>query len=515
MRGSKSDKATADICIFVEGTYPYVTGGVSAWLHHLITNLPEFTFAICHLGSKPEPGRSKKYQFPPNVVGFHEIFLNTSVSLQRRSKYHSAPQQWKNLQEFHDAAGQEEMDETANTLRALMEQGAVRLDACSLLYSHDAWDFLTKQYSAHAPESPFLNYFWTFRSTHLPLFILNDATLPQARVYHAVSTGYAGYAAALAHLRTGGPLLITEHGIYTRERDMELAFAQWADQHNLSSYRVDIRSSHLKTWWTRMFQFMSRFTYNMADCIISITQSNQQYQLRDGADPDKLRLIPNGINTSRLSALHRKPAGDRSAFTIGFVGRVVPIKDVKTFIQAVKIISMAIPEVSALILGPTDEDEDYFRECQELVTLLELTDIVKFSGQCNVLEYYPQIDVLALTSLSEGQPLVILEANCAGIPVVASDVGACRDLLEGVTPEDRRLGPSGLLTLPASPQQTAEAVIRLWKDESQREQMAHAGRERVSRFYREEDVYAAYRDLYQNYLHVAHPASSTGASWPG
>ena len=57
------------------------------------------------------------------------------------------------------------------------------------------------------------------------------------------------------------------------------------------------------------------------------------------------------------------------------------------------------------------------------------------------MEYYRKIDLLVLTSISEAQPLVILEANCAGIPVVASDVGSCRELIEGRTHNDRLIGP--------------------------------------------------------------------------
>ena len=47
----------------------------------------------------------------------------------------------------------------------------------------------------------------------------------------------------------------------------------------------------------------------------------------------------------------------------------------------------------------------------------------------DVKQIYPRIDVLVLTSISEGLPLVILEAAAAGVPLVSTDVGACRELL--------------------------------------------------------------------------------------
>ncbi len=490
----------ADICMFVEGTYPYVTGGVSAWLHYLITNLPEFTFAIFHIGSRPEPGRSFKYKLPANVVNFQEVFINSHATLHSSPRPSLRSEEWERLKEFHEALGKEGMEQAVKILETNFAQAAGRPGASEFIYSEEAWKSLVERYYAHASSAPFLDYFWTFRSTHLPLFTLGDTSFPRAKLYHAVSTGYAGYAAALAKLQHGSPMLITEHGIYTRERDMEIALSSTMDGLPANKYHLDPQAGVFKTWWMDMFRFMSRFTYDIADSIISITGTNQQYQLRDGAESSKLRLISNGIDVERFKNLTVGRRTDPDRFVVGFVGRVVSIKDVKCFIQAIKIASEEISGLEAFIIGPTDEDPEYFAECQQLTNLLDVAGIINITGRANVFEYYSRMDVLALTSLSEGQPLVILEANCAGVPVVASDVGACRDLLEGITDEDKALGPSGLLTLAASPDQTAAAMIRLWKDKSLRQQMAQAGQQRVTKFYREDAMYAAYRDLYRSYV---------------
>ena len=85
------------------------------------------------------------------------------------------------------------------------------------------------------------------------------------------------------------------------------------------------------------------------------------------------------------------------------------------------------------------------------------------SGQLDERQHTPsvhvsptaQLDVVVLTSLSEGQPLVILEAYAAGLPVVATYVGACRELIEGGDEADRALGPSGIVTRVANPAETA------------------------------------------------------------
>ena len=83
---------------------------------------------------------------------------------------------------------------------------------------------------------------------------------------------------------------------------------------------------------------------------------------------------------------------------------------------------------------------------------------------------------------------------------MATDVGACRELLMGISAEDQALGASGLITHVASPQETAEAIIGLWRDEGLRLRMGRAGQERTRRYYRQEHLYQSYATLYQGYL---------------
>jgi glycosyltransferase involved in cell wall biosynthesis len=111
-------------------------------------------------------------------------------------------------------------------------------------------------------------------------------------------------------------------------------------------------------------------------------------------------------------------------------------------------------------------------------------------------EWLPKLDLHVLTSISESQPLAILEASAFGLPTVSSDVGACREMLEGRPGKDALLGPSGLVTPVASPEATAAAIVTLAGDPRRHAAMALAGRRRVDAFYRIEDFFAAYRRLY-------------------
>ena len=304
--------------------------------------------------------------------------------------------------------------------------------------------------------------------------------------------------ASLAKERTGGSMLVTEHGIYTHERELEIAQATWIYAADHDALEVSRTKSFFKQWWIDMFRYFSAATYGRADAVITITGVNQPYQRHDGADPERMRVIPNGIDIERFSSVRREEArSDGSPFTVGFVGRVVPIKDVKTLLRAVKVCHQEVPDMRCIIVGPYDEDEDYYDECLQLSVNLGLTEVVEFTGKVNVLDYYPQMDVLVLTSASEAVPLVILEASCAGIPVVATDVGACKEMLLGRTGADQELGPSGIITPVASPELTGKSLVQLGQDSALRTSMGRAGIARVERFYRLETVHRQYDELYR------------------
>ncbi len=486
----------------VEGTYPYVRGGVSSWIHNLIGAFPEKTFRILFIGIGPDVEYKLSYEVPGNVIGIDAVYAQDfrEEKLRNRDPVHGGRKgkkaAWKVMEQFHEGImngpGAPRFDEMYS---AAGDPCSRALDIEDLFFSRRSWDFLTDLYRESGKDPSFVDYFWTWRFTHLPLFQMLQAELPPARVYHAVSTGYAGFLAALAKKRLGVPVILTEHGIYTRERSIEIAQAEWIYVEQAQDYKLRRTQGFFKQWWINMFKWMSRLCYQEADKIITITQVNQQFQLADGAEPAKMSVIPNGIKIERYASARSVPRPE-DEFVIGFVGRVVPIKDVKTFIRAIKTAVAEVPNLKAYIIGPTDEDEEYFAECTRLTNLLDLADHIVYTGPANVVEYYARMHLLLLTSISEGQPLVILEGHCAGVPVVATNVGACEELLYGRTREDRALGPSGIITAVASPQETAEAIVRIAKDKKLYESMVRASIDRVERFYREEDLNRTYLEIY-------------------
>ena len=69
----------ADIALLLEGTFPYVSGGVSSWIHQIIRAYPQYRFAIVFLGSKRKDYGTFRYPLPDNVVHFEEHFLYEDV----------------------------------------------------------------------------------------------------------------------------------------------------------------------------------------------------------------------------------------------------------------------------------------------------------------------------------------------------------------------------------------------------------------------------------------------------
>ena len=139
------------------------------------------------------------------------------------------------------------------------------------------------------------------------------------------------------------------------------------------------------------------------------------------------------------------------------IGRVVPIKDIKTFIRSMVLVTKSLPEAQAWIAGPEDESPEYALECRDLAAQLGLSDKVKFLGFRNLTDLLPKVGLVVLSSISEALPLVILEGYAAGVPTVCTDVGSCRQLVQGLPGEDADLGAAGRVVRIADPQAMAQA----------------------------------------------------------
>ncbi len=496
-----SAKAIVDVTLLLEGTYPFVSGGVSSWVHQIISGLPEYSFSLVFLGGDPSQYGKPKYKLPDNVVELQTHYLMESG---QKLQPHTCPgnaarfEDSRCVHEFlRDPRLQQPPDLLPRLLASIGREDGI--PAADFLLSKASWDSICADYHRFCADSSFLDYFWTVRMMHAPIFKIAQiaSQLPPSRIYHSVSTGYAGLLGAFLHYQRHSPFIITEHGIYTKERKIDLAQADWIkDSTDEKSSGLGAGVGYIRNLWIRFFEGIGQLAYTAADPIISLYEGNRLRQIKDGATEQRTRIIPNGIDLDRFAPLLQQRAATVPK-VLGLIGRVVPIKDIKTFIRSMRGVCNRIPEAEGWIVGPTVEDPTYARECEDLVTSLGLNRQVKFLGFQKVDDILPKLGLMVLTSISEAQPLVLLEGYASGLPAIATDVGSCREIIEGGSADDRALGSAGAVVSIANPEATAEAAVALLADESRWKSAQQAGIQRVKTFYTQRSMLDSYRTTYR------------------
>src|SRR5690606_7123014 len=118
------------------------------------------------------------------------------------------------------------------------------------------------------------------------LFLTIREQIPEADLYHSVSTGYAGVVGALAKRLYNKPFLLTEHGIYSREREEEIIKADWV-------------KGYFKDMWIQYFYRLSACAYQNADWITTLFGRNKEIEIELGCDQEKIEIIPNGVDIAK------------------------------------------------------------------------------------------------------------------------------------------------------------------------------------------------------------------------
>ncbi|MHA1754832.1 MAG: GT4 family glycosyltransferase PelF, partial [Candidatus Odinarchaeia archaeon] len=224
-----------------------------------------------------------------------------------------------------------------------------------------------------------------------------------------------------------------------------------------------------------------------ADSINPVTSSHILLEVKLGADPRKIKVIPNGVDTKRFSNGEKEQ--DKKELIVGTVARLNPIKDVKTLIRAAKIVTDTKSNVIFEFYGPT-EDNEYKNQAVELIEDLSLEGKFIFKPETKAPEkVYTNFSVFALSSISEAQPLAILEAMSSGVPVVASRVGGVPEPVEG----------SGLLFNPGDFKQMAKSILFFVDKPKEKYKASILSREKILKFFSERDFIESYRKLYNTF----------------
>lgn len=461
------------VCVIVEGAYPYLTGGVSSWLQRMLLEFDDIEFIIQTLVIDRKQKNKIRYDIPSNVIEIQEVYLfdedygikDKKIKLSQleynalESLFYGENIDWESIFEFFQSRN-------------------ISLD--ELLKSKDFLDLTKSYYLKNYSNVVFTDFLWSMRSMYQPLFTVLRSPIIEADMYHSLSTGYSGVFASMQKFIEKKPYLLSEHGIYTREREQELIKANWV-------------TGIYKDLWINQFYKLSSCSYKFADKVTTLFSASKEIQVELGCERDKIIIIGNGVDIEKFENLPIKDTDDEY-INIGAILRVTPIKDVKTMISAFHLAKQEEDRLKLWIMGPLDEKPEYAKECMELVSDLRLEDVV-FTGTVNVRDYVGKMDFMALSSLSEGQPLVILEGLAAKKPYIVTNVGDCKNLIHG---DNDDFGHAGIVVPLMNTDKMGNAMIKLASDISLIDEMGMNGYNRVNKFHKNKDIYGEYLKLYMS-----------------
>jgi glycosyltransferase involved in cell wall biosynthesis len=190
------------------------------------------------------------------------------------------------------------------------------------------------------------------------------------------------------------------------------------------------------------------------------------------APPARVTIVPLGLELGPLLALPERPGrlstAESNDVVVGYVGRLVPIKDLETLIRGVALARARLPQIRLVIAGDGEERASL----ESRVTELGLQGCVDFRGwRSDLTALYEGMDVFVLTSLNEGTPVSLIEAMAAGVPAIASAVGGVPDVLEN--------GVTGVLIPTHQPEAVATAIMDTVTNRARAHRMAARAKQSV------------------------------------
>jgi glycosyltransferase involved in cell wall biosynthesis len=295
--------------------------------------------------------------------------------------------------------------------------------------------------------------------------------IPKVDLVHCSLAWFPAMIAVSAKMEHGCPIIITEHGVAFREL--------------LLYYNAYLRDEPSNIFWKLFSANVVRTVYSMADVIAPVCYANAKWEESLGVEPSKIKVIYNGVDTSRFRPLEVKRQDARP--TVACIGRVDVFKDIVNLIQSIRYVKDTLPDVQCLIYGAST-DLEYSLRCINMVSTLGLQDNIRFMGKVKDPEIaYNAADAVVISSITEGFPFAIIEAMACGKGIVATDVGGIREALEGC----------GLLVRSSHPQELASALLQLLQDEKLRSRLGLAALKRVQEGFTIEQSLGLYREQYE------------------
>jgi polysaccharide biosynthesis protein PelF len=478
------------VLLTTDGTYPCYPGGVSVWCDQMIRQLQDVDFHVFAVTYSPSD--SPRFACPPNVRTQYLLPLwgteepgppenDLGISLRRRQRTTEA------------AIRHHFVKPLELCLRAMLrpdsppEQMADALVELHVYFRHHdclrsmasglAWETFLRICRDIYPRNsrPTLQEAMTcmrWMQRHLALVAADPVP---TEIVHASMAGLASIPGVLQKRCRGSRFLLSEHGIFLRELYLSLA---------------DMKESPLcRRFLYSWHETIARMSYRYADAVSSLCEFNRKWQIRVGAQPDKIRIIPNGVDPSvfhppQTGSHHLQGAGP----VVLTMARIFPLKGIDNLLRAARLVLEKEPAVRWRILGEPS-DQEYYRHCRELAGQLGIAACVEWDQTCEPGAAYRAADIFCLPSISEALPYCVLEAMFSGCPVVATDVGGVAEMLAG----------SGLVVPPRDPESLARAILSLVQGESAagyRQDLAAKALARARACYTIEKCSGRFREVY-------------------
>lgn len=477
-RGARRTGSTR-VTLLTEGTYPHSHGGVSVWCDQLVQGMPDIEFDVVAVtGTGREP---VVWDLPAHVTGVRSVPMWGAPPEGRlprgRARRRLAAAYERFLTALLDPRAEDEFAPALYAMARAAADGALS----PFLRSDQAITVLTGLWNrpglAVREAGPTLHDALT--ATALLEHALRPlaAPPPEHGVAHAVSGGVAALPGLAALERHGVPLLLTEHGVYLRERYL--------------GYRTAPYCWPVKAVVLGFFRLLAGETYRRAALITPGNRYNRLWEEEGGAAPEAIRTVYNGVDPAAFPAAGPEP----DIPTLSWAGRVDPIKDLETLIRAFALVRAQLPQARLRLFGGTPRGGEAYRErCEALAAELGHADAVTFEGRVDdIKDAYAAGNVVMLSSISEGFPFTLIEAMSCGRATVSTDVGGVREAV----------GDTGLVVAPRDPAAMAAAARALLADAPRRRAMGEAARLRVIEQFTLRRTIDTFRAIYLELPHRA------------
>jgi glycosyltransferase involved in cell wall biosynthesis len=279
--------------------------------------------------------------------------------------------------------------------------------------------------------------------------------------------------------------------------------------HFVHTYHGHVFHSYYGKFKTRLFLGIERFLARFVTDRIVVISEQQRREINETfrvGRREQFAVIPLGIDLSAYAAWRDRRPRLRSELKlkddevlIGIVGRATEIKNHRLFLEAAALSKKTFgSKIHLAIIG----DGHLRRDLEAQAKSLGLENDVSFLGTRNDPEdFYPALDIVALTSLNEGTPLTLIEAMANARPVVATAVGGVPDLLGAPTQVDEAPGyqicERGISVASGDAEGFARGLTRLIADPQLRDDLGRAGLEFVADKYAKERLLRDMAELYR------------------